>query len=371
MGEVTDDIEEVLRKIMDENDLEKSVEAIKEASTKFSQVRSSSVVYNPQTSEPVIEIELFDENEQPIEYVKINTNVGKAFIRGSSECDFYIFYEKNGDHLVKYFQKNSQPNLQFIIKDAGEDMSEQLIIHLVAFKTPIEGRILSAGKVNLYFSNEIIADEHISKPLNGNDYFLYIGLPIIILVLLVGIILLIVYIIKLKKKNKENNDTPKADSKKSETIHQNATENRLITDISGKTENQQEFPVMGQNISNQPKIIYGAPPQNGQNQQIIYVMPESQMHQINRNSNMPNFGISNNTGTTNGNSDPRFSNMPSNLPSNLPSNFPNQMGGISGGHYGNSDPFKNDLDLNTPNEIPIYEVDMKEANDYTPGQKFQ
>ena len=314
----------------------------------------------------MIKFELFDDADQSIEYVKINTPVGKGYIRGSSKCDYFVFYEKNNDYLVKYFQKESLPNLQFIIKDSDQDMKEQVTIHLIAFKSPPEGRILSEGSLYMYFSSEPIEDDQVNKPMNANDYFLYIGLPIILLIILILFIILIIYIVKLKKKNKENKEKShnKADQKKSGIIQQDASKDVLITGVSGKNENQQEHPVMNHNESNQPKIIYGAPPQNNPNQQIIYVMPESQMNQFQRNSNMPNFAISNNTGTTNASSDPRFSNMPS----NIPSNFPNE---ISGGHYGQSDPFKNNLKLENPNDIPMFEVNMKEADDYIPGQKFQ
>ena len=205
-------------------------------------------------------------------------------IRDSDNIDLYVFYEKNGDQMEKEFEKDGLPNIEFTAKDPEENTKTSIDIYIIAFKKIFQERLLAEGEMDLFVSNRPIEDEETKRALTGLQYFLYIGIPILIILLILGIILLIIYIIKLKKEQK--NETNNANANNNEAIQKPSPQELKPID--------RHYPQQ----ANQPQIVYGGPPPMNGNQQIIYVMPESQMQQMGMNNRQTNYDISNHTRNT-------------------------------------------------------------------------
>lgn len=394
LGPISDPVEDWLIAFFDKENHEESVKAIGKAALNKENVDLVSHTYSPEENK-IKSIDLFSESKVEIQYVKITTKDYSFFLKTLNPLTVYVFYMKNGkiDLYQKKTRFNENIDMELELKHKDIPADKEIVVHFIAFKKlKSNERILSEAEVELYVSNEYIPDDQIKTHTSGTSYFLYIGLPIILVLLLVGIIILVCWLKKRKNaKSKEKSDSEKkikSDNQMTQPIQEN--QNFMVqNETTGKdVSKMQEMPVLNPQ-GNYPQMVYGMPPQ-GSNMPypVVYVMPGAHPNQFPNDpqkmqSGLPMFMASNNTRST-GMSGNNGSNMPSNMLSNMPSNMPSNMTPnlVSGtpNHYDvSNNPLineQNNLRMfgaeNVPDDpVPMFEVNMKGVDDYTPGQKFQ
>ena len=369
------------------------MDAIIEAVTDYSsQINYTTEVYNP-NNDKIPRFKLFDNEDKKIEYLKVTTKVNTLYLRGNSNANMFAYFDRNSSELIKERVDNQVLEHKLVLKDETPPNTEDIEVHFIFFGYEEDRRILSVDKLDVYISDEEIADDEIFVPTSSTQYFLYIGLPIIILALII-LVVVVVICVKKRKKAAENNEEKGISAKKDSGITQNnqMSTNQMSQHTDNKLESNMEQPVMNNLPANgQPQVMYGMPPQ-GSNMPypVIYVMPGTDPNQLpmgnkNMQSGMPNFLTSNqtrSTGLTN-----NLSNMGSNMPSNMPSNnlgsnmTPQLMSGMPNHYDARNTPFGgeqggNNLKMFDATEmpedsVPMFEVNMKGVDEYTPGQKFQ